>query len=59
MTPDKKRKTEAQSKPAAKAKEIMFTCKYCEKDLPLSQMVVVTRFSPPLIACKACEKTEF
>lgn len=55
-----KRKEETKSKPSAKkAKEIIFTCKYCENDKPLSEMVVVTRFSPPLVACKACEKKAF
>ena len=55
-----KRKEETKAKPSAvKVKEIVFTCKYCEKAKPLSEMVVVTRFSPPLVACKDCDKTAF
>ena len=61
MTPEKKKKEETKPRTSTKGKDkdIIFTCKYCEKDKPLSEMVVVTRFSPPLVTCKDCEKTEF
>ncbi len=37
-------------------KEITFKCKFCERSKPLSDMVVVTRFFPPIVACRDCEK---
>lgn len=58
MTPEKKQKEPAK-KSSVKSREIAFTCKYCEKSKPLCDMVVITRFSPPLIACKECEKKAF
>ena len=39
-----------------KAKKITFKCKYCEKSKPLDEMVVLTRFFPPVVACRDCEK---
>ncbi|MFC1940315.1 hypothetical protein ACFLXO_06505 [Chloroflexota bacterium] len=46
-------KTEKEEEP--KAKEITFKCKFCEQFKPLSEMVVLTAFFPPVIACQACE----
>ena len=54
MTAEKKKKKET-----SKTREITFTCKYCEKSKPLVEMVVLTGFFPPLVSCKACEKTAF
>jgi transcription elongation factor Elf1 len=61
MTPEKKQKEAAAKSHAGKSKEkeIIFTCKHCEKDKPISEMVVINRFSPPLVTCKSCEKTAF
>jgi len=36
--------------------EITFKCKYCGKKKPLDDMRRVDRFSPPLVACRECEK---
>ncbi len=54
MTAEKTKK-----KVASKTKGTTFTCKYCKKSKPLTEMVVLARFFPPLVACKDCEKTEF
>lgn len=35
---------------------ITFRCRVCEEIKPLDEMVVVTRFFPPVIACRNCEK---
>ena len=40
----------------SKAKEVTFKCKLCEKSKPLGEMVVLTRFFPPVVACQDCEK---
>jgi len=60
MTAEKTKKKVAPKKPVvSKTKRTTFTCKYCKKSKPLTEMVVLARFFPPLVACKACEKTEF
>ena len=40
----------------SKAKEVTFKCKFCERSKPLDEMVVLTRFFPPIVACRDCEK---
>ena len=50
MTPEIEKKEEP------KAKEITFKCKYCEKSKPLAEMVIMTRFFPPITACRDCER---
>ena len=40
----------------AKTKEVTFKCKFCEKSKPLDEMVVLTRYFPPIVACRDCEK---
>jgi len=47
---------EKEEKSKVKAKEITFKCKFCEKSKPLDAMVVLTRFFPPIVACRDCEK---
>jgi len=37
-------------------KEITFKCKYCGKDKPLDDMRTLTRFFPPVVACRDCAK---
>jgi hypothetical protein len=37
-------------------KELTFRCKFCEKDRPLAEMRMLTRFFPPLPACSECER---
>ncbi len=39
-----------------KTPEIAFKCRFCQKSKPISDMVVVTRLFPPLVACRECEK---
>ena len=53
MTAEKKKKV------ALKTKEITFNCKFCEQSKPLTEMVVLTRFFPPVVVCKDCEKSSF
>lgn len=40
----------------SKEKEIIFKCKYCEETKNIDEMVVITRFFPPVIACRDCQK---
>lgn len=47
---------EKKKKRTLKTKEITFNCKFCEHSKPLAEMVVLTRFSPPIVACQDCEK---
>lgn len=35
---------------------LTFKCKICEKSKPLDEMVVVTKFFPPVVFCRECEK---
>ena len=37
-----------------KPREIKFKCQRCEKEVPLQEMVSVTRFRPVLIVCRNC-----
>ena len=37
-------------------KKITFKCKFCEKSKPLDEMKILTRFFPPIVACRDCEK---
>ncbi|MFC2016130.1 hypothetical protein ACFLUF_00255 [Chloroflexota bacterium] len=37
-------------------KRVTFKCKFCEKSKLLEEMVVITRFSPPIVTCRDCEK---
>ena len=46
-------------KAASKTKEIIFNCKFCEQSKPLTEMVVLTRFFPPIAVCQDCEKSLF
>jgi hypothetical protein len=49
------------TKTAAKVKkpqprEITFLCRRCEKYKPITEMVMVTRFIPPLVVCRSCAR---
>ncbi len=37
-----------------KPREIKFKCQRCQKEVPLKDMVSVTRFRPVLIVCRNC-----
>jgi len=41
---------------AGKPRGITFKCRLCERSRPLDEMVVLTRFFPPVVACKDCAK---
>ena len=47
---------EIKKKEEPKANGPTFKCKFCEKSRPLDEMVVITRFFPPVVACQDCEK---
>ena len=48
--------TEIEKEEEPKAKEATFKCKFCEMSKSLDEMVVITRFFPPVVACRDCEK---
>jgi len=37
-------------------KEVTFKCKYCGETKPLDDMRTLTRFFPPVVVCRECEK---
>jgi len=41
-------------KPAPK--DVVFKCRLCEKQKPISEMKVIKRFRPVIIICQDCEK---
>jgi len=51
----KKPETKEQSN-SDKTKEITFKCKYCGENKPLDDMRRLTRFFPPVVVCRDCEK---
>ena len=55
MTIETEVMNEEESK-AKEAKEITFKCRFCGKSKPLDEMRVLTRFFPPIVACRDCEK---
>ena len=52
MTAEAKKAEEKAGK--QKPREIKFRCQRCEKEVPLQEMVNVTRFRPVLIVCRNC-----
>lgn len=40
-----------------KDRQATFKCKFCGEFKPLRELVRMTRFFPPVIACSGCEKT--
>jgi predicted SprT family Zn-dependent metalloprotease len=50
-----------ETKSASKAKkdttaEVMFKCRLCEKEKPISEMKIITRYRPTVVVCRECEK---
>jgi hypothetical protein len=50
-----------ETKGATKAKketvtEVTFKCRLCEKDKPISEMKLITRYRPVVVVCRDCEK---
>ncbi len=37
-------------------KDVVFKCRLCEKQKPISEMKVIKRFKPGIIVCQDCEK---
>ena len=35
--------------------EVMFKCRLCEKEKPISEMKVIARFRPVVVVCRECE----
>jgi hypothetical protein len=50
-----------ESKVAGKSKketatEVMFKCRLCEKEKPITDMKLITRYRPVIVVCRDCEK---
>ncbi len=51
------RKSSESKKPETQeSKETTFRCRVCDQPKPVDEMMMVTRFFPPLIVCRKCEK---
>ena len=48
---DKVEKTKAK-----RSEEVTFKCRFCERARPLDEMVVLTKYFPPVVLCRDCEK---
>lgn len=46
----------ATKKGKTKANKTTFKCKFCEANKPLAEMVIITRYFPPIVACPECER---
>jgi hypothetical protein len=40
----------------AEAAEVTFKCRRCEKEKPIAEMKIITRFRPVMVVCQDCEK---
>jgi predicted SprT family Zn-dependent metalloprotease len=40
-----------------KSGEVTFKCRLCEKQKPISEMRIMTRYRPVIVVCRDCEKT--
>ena len=50
-----KTKSVTKSKKSA-PKEVVFKCRLCGKQKPISEMKAIKRFRPVIIICQGCEK---
>jgi hypothetical protein len=48
-------KTTAKQKKETAA-EVTFKCRLCEKEKPISDMKLITRYRPVIVVCRDCEK---
>lgn len=48
-------KSTVKSKKEATA-EVLFKCRLCEKEKPISEMKLIARYRPVLVVCRDCEK---
>jgi hypothetical protein len=39
------------------SKKVIFKCSLCNKDKPIEDMRMVTRFIPAIVVCQDCAKT--
>jgi hypothetical protein len=46
-------KSEEQKEPAQET-EILFRCKFCGENKPLSELIMIRNYYPPMGACNAC-----
>ena len=37
---------------------VTFRCRVCGNDKPIEEMKVLTKYFPPMVLCKDCEKTQ-
>jgi transcription elongation factor Elf1 len=37
--------------------EVSFKCRLCEKEKPISDMKLISRFRPVVVVCRDCEKS--
>ena len=37
---------------------VIFKCKVCGSEKPIEEMKVYTKYFPPMVLCKDCEKTQ-
>ncbi|MBI4186152.1 MAG: hypothetical protein HY530_01430 [Chloroflexi bacterium] len=47
---------EASDKQPPEEKTTTFTCRFCGQARQLDEMRMLTRFFPPLVVCRECEK---
>jgi transcription elongation factor Elf1 len=50
-----KSRSETRSRKSASG-DVTFKCRLCEKQKPISEMKVITRFRPVIVICRDCEK---
>ena len=50
-----KTKSGTQSKKSA-PKDVVFKCRLCEKQKPISEIKVIKRYRPVIVVCQDCEK---
>ena len=50
------KKQQDAGKETPEPQEIMFTCRRCQRQRPISEMRTVTRFSPVMVVCLNCQK---
>ena len=48
--------TETEKEKEAEVEELTFKCKSCGQSKPLDEMMILSRFFPPIVACRDCEK---
>lgn len=47
---------EAEKSKSDDGKGVVFQCRFCQQSRPINEMVIITRFFPPLVACRECER---